>query len=159
MNAQQQGEDLIGFLTDRIDEMEHIARDASRGIGGAAWAVEDGGDVVIDAESETITVGDDGDLVVGYPNVDATIDGGATLISPLVVEAGEVGWHIATHSPERVLAHVEAARMVLRLARIFVADAGARAEVVLLLLQAWAAGFNAHLDYRTEWAPSSPHGF
>jgi uncharacterized protein DUF6221 len=142
-------DDLVAFLTARLDERQAAAEAADRDLGGArGWWVED-------------------DVTVAVPVSDGTGGTkGAFTVARTDFGGRPIAEYIALHDPAAVLADVEAKRRLLALhsptpgpnpscntcfdgwAAVLEAANWPCASVRLLALP-----FASHPDYREEWKP------
>ncbi|NDL58150.1 DUF6221 family protein [Phytoactinopolyspora mesophila] len=131
--------DLITFLRARLEEMETAARNAAYAVGGARWGVETGGDVVLEPPPPPVSVTPD-EMVIA---------------APVVGELEGAGWHVALHSPARVLADIAAKRALIEQCATWremeeePPCMGSAATIVLCIL---ATAWDDHQDYDPDWA-------
>ncbi|WP_166354691.1 DUF6221 family protein [Phytoactinopolyspora limicola] len=133
--------DLAAFLRARLDELETAARAAAEYVGGASWGVEVGGDVVLEPLPPPVAVSPD-EMIVA---------------APVVAELEGAGWHVAMHSPARVLSDIAAKRTLVDQCEVWQDTdgpaprylAGAAAMIMCILATVW----DDHEDYDPNWAP------
>ncbi|WP_166354804.1 DUF6221 family protein [Phytoactinopolyspora limicola] len=134
--------ELAAFLHARLDELESAAMAAAHHSGGLHWGVEPSGDVVLEA----------------LPGEDPPEKDDPYGIAPFVGEFEGAGWHVALHSPARVIAAAQAKRALVDQCLMWQRDAAVDPQLAPLasvadtVLATMARAWAHHADYQPVWS-------
>lgn len=136
--------EVIRFLTDRLNDEDRVAQEATRG----PWKVVDRGEGGAELVSTNATVHDSRRPIL--------VDGS-------VVRRNVDADHMALHDPSKTLARVEATRAVLVEAGYWVGwlasgqqmrpEVAGKCEMAVTMVRGLAAGYRWHPQWRDTWAP------